>query len=164
MASSLVSSGVGWWRGCCWVAHLGRSNGVPRGPKACHMSWSDRESLLASNRVASGAVAVRAHLRGPGDGSGRTVQLEKVDGTDERRCGVGGRGVNTAAGLTRVGADEDERSDRVNLRAFSVTSRAFAIHFSLFPRFHQSMSLYIDMKMILPLNCSGSHFDSVIIF
>ena len=43
-----------------------------------------------------------------------------------------------------------------NLRAYSVILRAFAIQCSLFPRFVQSLSLYIDMKMILPLNCSGS--------
>ena len=52
----------------------------------------------------------------------------------------------------------------VNFRAYSVTLRAFAIQCSFFPRLVQSMSLYIDMKMILPLNCSGSPFDFVIIF
>ena len=53
---------------------------------------------------------------------------------------------------------------RVNLRAHSVTLRAFAIQSSLLPPFPQSMSLYFDMKLILPFNCSGSHFHSVIIF
>ena len=47
----------------------------------------------------------------------------------------------------------NDQCPRVNLRAYSVTLTAFAIQFSLFPRFVQSMSLYIDMKMILPLNC-----------
>ena len=110
---------------------LGEVKWRSRGPKACHMSWSDKESLLASNRVASGAVAVRAHLRGPGDGSGRTVQLEDVDGTDERRCGVGGRGVNTAAGLTRVGADEDERSDG-SRAGCSLSSKLCIVHSAVF--------------------------------
>ena len=52
----------------------------------------------------------------------------------------------------------------VNLRAYSVTLRAFEIQFSLFPRFHKSMSVYCDMKVILPFSCSGSHCKSVIIF
>ena len=46
-----------------------------------------------------------------------------------------------------------------NLRANSVILRAFGNQFSLFPRVHQSMSLY----MILPLNCSGSHLYSALI-
>ena len=42
-------------------------------------------------------------------------------------------------------------------------SGTFAVQFSMVPRFLQSMSLYIDLKMTLPLNCSGSHFNSEII-
>ena len=64
-------------------------------------------------------------------------------------------------------SDRGTRNDQcpcVNLRTYSVTLRAFAIQFYLFPRFVQSMSLYIDMKMIHPFNCSGSHFDSAFIF
>ena len=40
----------------------------------------------------------------------------------------------------------------------------FAIHISSFPFSLHKMSLYIDMKMILPWNCSGSHLSSAIIF
>ena len=47
---------------------------------------------------------------------------------------------------------------------YSVIFRAFAIQFSLFPRFPQSLSLYTYMKMMLPFNCSGSHFDSIMVF
>ena len=49
-------------------------------------------------------------------------------------------------------SDPGPRNDHcpcVNLRAFSVTLRAFAIQFSLFPRFPQ----YIDMKMIFSCSC-----------
>ena len=45
---------------------------------------------------------------------------------------------------------------RVNLQAYSVTLRAFAIQCSLFPRFLQSMSLYIDMKIALVHTISQS--------
>ena len=38
-----------------------------------------------------------------------------------------------------------------NLRAYSVTLRPFALQFSVFPRLVQSVSLYIDMKMMRPL-------------
>ena len=64
-------------------------------------------------------------------------------------------------------SDPSPRNDqcpRVNLWAYWVSMKAFAIQFPLFPRFLQSMSLCIDMKMILPLNSSGKHLDSVIIF
>ena len=69
--------------------------------------------------------------------------------------------------LYHIISDPGPRIDqcpRVNLRAYSTTLWAFAIQFYLFPRFPQSMSLYIDMKMILPLHGFGSHFDSAIIF
>ena len=39
----------------------------------------------------------------------------------------------------------------------------FRSHFSVV-EMYSLQPLYIDMKMIIPLNCSGSHFDSVIIF
>ena len=56
----------------------------------------------------------------------------------------------------------NDQCPRVNLRAYCVILCAFAMQFSLLRRFHQSISLYIDMKMILPLKCSGSHFDSLV--
>ena len=37
-------------------------------------------------------------------------------------------------------------------------------NFSVFPRSLHTVSLYIDMKMIVPLNYSGSHCNSVIFF
>ena len=43
-----------------------------------------------------------------------------------------------------------------NFRVCSVILTGFAIQFSLFPRSPHTMSLYIDMKMVLPLNCSVS--------
>ena len=48
--------------------------------------------------------------------------------------------------------------------AYSATFKEFAIHNDLFPFSHHTMSLYIDMKMILPGSCSGSHFLSAIMF
>ena len=63
-------------------------------------------------------------------------------------------------------SDPGSRNDqcpRMNLRAYSVTLWAFAIQFCRFPRFLRSISLYIDIKMILPLTCSDSHFNSEII-
>ena len=39
-----------------------------------------------------------------------------------------------------------------------------AIQFSSFPGVPQVMSLHINMKIIFPLNCSGSHSDSATIF
>ena len=54
----------------------------------------------------------------------------------------------------------------MSLREFSsVLSDSESIRNTIFfPRLVQAMPLYIDMKMILPLNCSGSPFDLVIIF
>ena len=49
-------------------------------------------------------------------------------------------------------------------RAQSATIREFTTQVSLFPFSHHTMSLYIDMKIIRPWNCSGSHFISVIMF
>ena len=55
-----------------------------------------------------------------------------------------------------------QRHDPIHRPAATVLE--FAIHNSLFPFSHQTISLYIDMKMIRPINCSGSHCISVIIF
>ena len=46
-----------------------------------------------------------------------------------------------------------------NLLAYVAKCKEFAIQFSSLPGVLQIMSLYIDMKMILPWNCSGSHFN-----
>ena len=48
--------------------------------------------------------------------------------------------------------------------AYSATISEFAIHISSCPHSSHTMSLYIDMKIILPVNCSGSHCITVIIF
>ena len=56
----------------------------------------------------------------------------------------------------------NDQCPQMNFRAYSVTLWAFAMQFSLFRRCPWSMSLYIDMKMIHPWKCSGSHFNSVI--
>ena len=64
-------------------------------------------------------------------------------------------------------SDPGPRKDPMSLReSSSILSNSVSVRkFNfLFPRLVQSMSLDIDMKMILPLNCSGSHFGSVIIF
>ena len=47
-----------------------------------------------------------------------------------------------------------------NVRAGNLRAQ-FVSHFSVFPRSPHTMSLYVDMKMILSLNCSGLHCNSV---
>ena len=64
-------------------------------------------------------------------------------------------------------SDPGPRKDKcpcANLLAYPVMILAFAIHNSLFPYSLHTMSSYIDLKMIRPMNCSGSHCISVIIF
>ena len=51
-----------------------------------------------------------------------------------------------------------------NFLAYAATFMEFAKQFSWFPCVLHTMSLYIDMKMILPMNCSGSHLNSAIMF
>ena len=51
-----------------------------------------------------------------------------------------------------------------NLLAYAATFMEFAMLLSSFPGVPHTMSLYIDMKMILPWNCWGSHLNSTIIF
>ena len=51
-----------------------------------------------------------------------------------------------------------------NFLAYAATFTEFAIQYSWCPCVHNMMSLYIDMKMILHLNCSGSDLNSAIIF
>ena len=51
-----------------------------------------------------------------------------------------------------------------NLSAYVATLIEFATQFSSFPGVHHTMSLNMVMNMILPWNCSGSHFSSAIMF
>ena len=53
---------------------------------------------------------------------------------------------------------------RRNCRAYSSTLFELFSHNSAFPVAPHSMSLNIDMKMILPLKSARSHFNSTIIF
>ena len=64
-------------------------------------------------------------------------------------------------------SDPRPRNDQcpcANLLAFSFTIWKVAIHNASFPFSLLAMSLYIDMKMIRPGSCSGSHCVSVIMF
>ena len=65
----------------------------------------------------------------------------------------------TVSSLIQV-RKKDQRPSK-NLRAEFATVTEFILHFSMFPRSPHTMSLYIDMKMILALNCSGSHWNAV---
>ena len=54
--------------------------------------------------------------------------------------------------------NKNDQWPRGNLRAQFATSRDLLSHLSAFPFFYpHTMSLNIDMKMILPSKCSGSH-------
>ena len=53
-------------------------------------------------------------------------------------------------------SDPSPRNDQCqcwNLFVYPATEKEFAIHNSLFSLFLHTMSLYIDMKMIRPVNC-----------
>ena len=64
-------------------------------------------------------------------------------------------------------SDPGPRNDQcpcASLCAQSATIWEFATHISSCPFSHRTMSLYIGMKIVLPVSCSGSLCISVIIF
>ena len=64
-------------------------------------------------------------------------------------------------------SDPGPRNDHCpcgNIRAYPATVVDFATHISLFSLLPHEISLNIDRKMIRPVNCSGPHFISVIMF
>ena len=64
-------------------------------------------------------------------------------------------------------SDPSPRRDQcpcANHFAHPATVLEFATHHSLFPFLLYKMFLYIDMKILLPVNCSSSHCVSAIIF
>ena len=64
--------------------------------------------------------------------------------------------------FSAVPGPQNDQCPLGNLLAYA-TSEELDMQFSLIPAFRQSMSLYIDIKMIRYLNCSGSILFSCIV-
>ena len=85
---------------------------------------------------------------------GMSAFHENLSSWSQRQCPIL-RSVCSYVFLLLIQAQETTNV-RANLLAYSVTMLELAIHNSSFPYSLHIMSLYIDMKMIRPWNCSGS--------